>query len=468
MSREPPAANPLGYRPVGRLLIKFAIPTIISFLVSALYNIVDQVFIGQGVGMLGNAATNVAFPLTTISTSMALLLGIGTATNFNLNLGAGNREKAARILGSGLSSLALAGITLGVVVLVFLHPLLLAFGATEQVLPYAESYTGITAFGLPLTVFATGGSHMIRADGSPAYSMLCMVSGAVVNTICDPLFIFVFGMGIAGAALATVLGQLLSALLVLRYAFRFRSVTLTRAHLRPSGAMIRVIAALGVSPCINQLAMTVSQITMNNTLTHYGALSVYGSDIPLACVGVITKVNTLFMSFILGFSQGSQPIVSFNYGARNYGRVRRAYLTALCAASVFAAAAFLSFQIFPRQITALFGDGSDAYFQFAVRFFRTFLLMAFTNAVQPVSSQFFTAIGKAKLGVAVSLTRQILFLVPLVLILPLFFGIDGVMYAGPIADGVAAALALVLAYFQIRRLRELEHTVPPLEHPPVS
>ena len=455
LQETPAAANPLGVQPIGRLLTKFAVPSIVSFLVSALYNIVDQIFIGQGVGTIGNAATNVAFPLTTISVATALLFGIGTAANFNLSLGAGDRERATRILGTGLSCLVLFGLALGAVVLIFLRPLLAAFGATAENYSYAQTYAGITAFGLPLVVFSSGSSHLIRADGSPRYSMLCMVSGAIVNTILDPLFIFGFDMGIAGAALATVLGQLLSALLALRYAFHYRTVRLTRQHLRPGGALIRRIASLGPAPCFNQLAMTAAQIAMNNTLKHYGALSVYGSDIPLACVGVITKVNMLFLGFVLGISQGAQPIISFNYGARQYERVRRTYRTALCVASVFSVIAFLCFQIFPYQITALFGQGSETYFAFSVKFFRIFLLMAFTNAVNPISSNFFTAIGKAKLGVLVSLTRQVIFLIPLVLIFPIFWGVEGVMYAGPIADGVSAALAFLLALRELRRIRAL-------------
>lgn len=462
MPQSVPAASPLGSQPIGGLLARFAIPSIISFLVSALYNIVDQIFIGQGVGMLGNAATNVAFPLTTISVSLALLFGVGTAANFNLSMGAGDQEKAARILGTGVACLAISGLALGAVVLLFLHPLLRAFGATGDVLPYAQTYTAITAFGLPLVVFTSGSSHLIRADGSPTYSMLCMVSGAVVNTILDPLFIFRFDMGIRGAALATVLGQLLSAVLAIRYTFRYKTVRLTRRHLRLSRSVVQSIAALGTASCFNQLAMTAAQIAMNNTLTYYGSRSAYGSDIPLACVGVIMKVNMLFLSFILGISQGAQPIVSFNYGARQYRRVRKTYLTALAAASVFSLAAFLSFQIFPRQITALFGDGSEAYFAFSVRFFRTFLFMTIANSLNPVSSNFFTAIGKAKLGVWVSLTRQVLFLIPLVLLFPLIWGVEGVMYAGPIADGASALVAALLAVRELRRMKALPESAPAL------
>ncbi len=438
--------NPLWYEPIGKLLLRFAVPSIISFLVSALYNIVDQIFIGQGVGMLGNAATNVAFPLTTISTSIALLIGVGAASNFNLEQGRGNRERAGQIAGSGIAMLALFGIALAAAVLLFVGLVAyFLFGATEEVLPYAQSYTGITAFGIPLLIFTTGGSHMIRADGSPRYAMYCMLSGALLNTALDPLLIFTFQMGIAGAALATVLGQAVSAGMAISYFPRFRSVRITWRLLRPRGDCMRAIAALGAAACFNQLAMTLVQITMNNTLTFYGALSDYGQNIPLACVGVISKVNVVLMAFIIGTAQGCQPICGFNYGAKNYPRVKKTYLTAAAVVTAISTAAFLCFQIFPRQIVAIFGEGSEAYFHFAERYFRIYMMLVFLNGIQPLTANFFTSIGKAKMGILMSMTRQILFLLPLIVIFPRFFGIDGVMYAGPIADGVAALLSAFLA-----------------------
>lgn len=301
--------NPLGSLPINTLLPKFAIPSIVAYLVTSLYNIVDQIFIGQGVGYLGNAATNVAFPFTTVSTAIALMMGIGTAANFNLNLGAGNEERARRVAGTGLSCLALFSLTLGLIALFFRGPLLNLFGATPEVLPYAMIYTGITAFGLPMVTFTTGASSLVRADGSPTYSMLCTLSGAVLNTILDPVFIFGLDMGVAGGALATVLGQALSLVMVLYYLFRtrIRTIRLTAASLHPSGALLRAICSLGVSPFLNQMAMFLVQITLNNTLTYYGALSHYGEDIPLACVGVISKVNILMLGFTLGISQAASP-----------------------------------------------------------------------------------------------------------------------------------------------------------------
>lgn len=448
--------NPLATERIGKLIAKFAIPAVISMLVSSLYNIVDQIFIGQGVGMLGNAATNIAFPVSIICTATALMLGIGSASNYNLESGAGEKEKASRIAGTGLSMLVICGIVIAAVVLLFLDPLLEVFGVTPEVLPYAQDYTGITAYGIPFLILTTGGNHLIRADRSPTYSMTCMLTGAILNTILDPLFIFGFHLGIKGAAWATVIGQVVSGILVVLYFSRFRKMELSWEMLRPRGYLLKTIASLGMASCINQIAMAAVQITMNNTLRHYGAASVYGTDIPLACVGVISKVNMVFMAICIGTSQGCQPIWGFNYGAGRYARVRetygKAFRISLAVGSVF----FLCFQIFPRQLVGIFGTGSEEYFHFAERYFRIFMLMTFINGIQPMSSGFFTSIGKAKLGIVVSLTRQVIFLLPLILIFPVFMGIDGVMYAGPIADGAAALAAICCAVREIQKMRNME------------
>lgn len=448
--------NPLGYEKIPRLLVRFAVPSIVSGVVSATYNIVDQIFIGQGVGMLGNAATNVAFPLTTVCIATALLLGVGSASGFNLALGAGRRDEAGGIVGTGLSMLALCGLAVGTLTLLLLRPLMLAFGASQAVLPYALSYTGITAFGMPLLIFSTGASNLIRSDGSPTYSMLCILSGAILNTVLDPIFIFALGMGIEGAALATVLGQALSAVMALAYFFRFKTLRLTRALLRPRAAVVRRIASLGAAACFNQLSLMVVQIVLNNSLTHYGAQSHYGSEIPLAVVGIISKVNFIFMAVIIGIAQGNQPIVGFNYGAKKYSRVRSAYRLAAVAGLCVSTLGFILFQLFPTQIVGIFGEGSPEYFQFAERYFRVFMLCFFAIGLQPVTSNFFTSIGKAKMGILLSLTRQIIVLLPLILIFPLFFGVDGLMYAGPFSDGISAVLAILLAAREFRAMKALE------------
>lgn len=448
--------NPLATEKIGKLIAKFAIPAIISMLVSSLYNIVDQIFIGQGVGMLGNAATNIAFPISIICTATALLLGIGSASNYNLESGAGNQEKACGIVGTGLTMLVVCGMVIAGIVLLFLDPLLQIFGVTPEVLPYAQDYTGITAWGIPFLILTTGGNHLIRADRSPTYSMTCMLTGAIINTILDPLFIFGFHLGIQGAAWATVIGQVISGFLVVLYFLKFRKLKLEKAMLMPKGGYMRAIASLGVASCINQISMAAVQITMNNTLRHYGAASMYGTDIPLACVGVISKVNMVFMAICIGISQGCQPIWGYNYGAGAYARVREAYYKAFRISMMIGIVFFLCFQIAPRQLVSIFGTGSEEYFHFAERYFRIFMFMTFMNGIQPMSSGFFTSIGKARLGIVVSLTRQVIFLLPLILIFPVFMGIDGVMFAGPIADGAAALVAVVCAVREIRLMKQME------------
>ena len=446
--------NPLGAAPVGGLILKFAIPAIISMLVSAMYNIVDQIFIGQGVGMLGNAATNVAFPVTTIATALALLLGIGGASNYNLEMGAGREQRASSIAGTALSTLVITGAVLALVVLLFLRPLLGLFGATTDVMPYAVDYLGITAVGLPFYVLSIGGNHIVRADRSPTYSMTCVLTGAVINTILDPLFIFGFGWGIKGAAWATVIGQVVSGILVIIYFGKFRKMYLEIRMLKPSSECLKAIISLGMASCINQIAMAIVQIVMNNILRYYGGLSVYGSDIPIACVGVISKVNQVFMAICIGISQGCQPIWGFNYGAKKYDRVRLAYRYSVTACTAIATVFFLCFQLFPHQIVSIFGTGSDLYFQFAERYLKIFMFMTFANGIQPMSSGFFTSIGKAKLGIVMSLTRQVLFLLPLIIVFSLIMGIDGVMYAGPIADAAAFVLAILFARRELGAMKE--------------
>lgn len=406
--------------------------------------------------MLGNAATNIAFPLSTTCTAIALLLGIGGASNYSLKLGAGEKEEAARYSGNALTLITIFGVALFVVVELFLTPMLKGFGATKDVLPYAETYTRITAIGFPFLIANTAISKQILADGSPRYSMMSMLVGAVINTILDPILIFGFGMGMAGAALATITGQIISFSISLRYVFHFKNIRLTKDSFRLGGRYVKNIGALGASACFNQIAMTIVQIVMNNVLSYYGAKSMYGGEIPLACAGIITKVNMVFMAIIIGISQGTQPIVGFNYGAKKYGRVRKTYLLAVGAATVLSFVAFICFQVFPRQIISIFGAGSELYFRFSERYFRIYMFLTVVNGIQPVTSNFFTSIGKSTLGIFMSLTRQILFLLPLIIIFPLIMGIDGVMYAGPIAD---AAAAIVCGYFMIRELKELTHKI---------
>lgn len=446
--------NPLGVQPVNRLLSQFAIPSIISMLVGSLYNIVDQFFIGQRVGELGNAATNIAFPLSTSCLALALLIGIGGSSAFNLAMGSGHEKRAVNIMGNAVVLLAGSGLVLSIITLLFLKPLLLFFGSPKTVLPYAMEYTKITAFGFPFLLLSTGGGHLIRADGRPRITMLCNLVGAVLNTILDALFVFGLNLGMSGAALATIIGQIVSGVLAIGYLMHGKTVTIRRENLRIKWENVTRIASLGMAPCSNQVAMMVVQIIMNQSLKHYGSHSIYGENIPIACAGIITKVNMIFMSFVIGLSQGLQPIASFNYGAGKKGRVKEAYIKAISIGAVLAVIAFLMFQFFPRQIISIFGDGSELYYQFAIRYFHVFLFFTFVNFMQPITSNFFTAIGKPKVGSFLALTRQILFLLPLILLLPLFLEIDGIMYAGPVADCLAAVVCFIMVYRELRNFNQ--------------
>lgn len=448
--------NPLAFESTGRLIAKYSVPSVIAMLVSSLYNIVDQIFIGQGVGMLGNAATNVAFPFVNICIALSLLIGIGGASNFNLNMGRGENEKAKSFAGTSISLLILSGLALSIFSLLFLKPILIAFGSTKQVFPYALTYTRITALGFPFLIATNGFCNLIRSDGSPRYSMVVMVTGAVINTCLDPLFIFGFHWGIAGGAAATVIGQIVSCVMAAVYLTRFRTMKLTKDCLKINADNLKAIVSIGIASFFNQIAMMAVQIALNNTLAYYGALSSYGSDIPLACAGVIIKVNAFVMAFAIGIAQGCQPILGFNYGAQLYGRVRDTLKKEIITVTAIFSAAFICFQLIPRQIVSIFGKGSAAYFHFAERYFRIYLFMVFINGLQPIVSNFFSSIGKAWKGIFLSLTRQILFLLPLILLLPIFLGIDGVMYAGPIADGIAAVTAFFLGRHEFIQMQKLE------------
>lgn len=448
--------NPLGYQPIHILLRKFAIPSIIAMVVSALYNIVDQIFIGHGVGYLGNAATNVSFPLTTICLAFALTIGIGSATRYSLSLGRGDRNAAAETVGTGLAMMLVAGIVYTILVELFLHPLMLAFGAQSDIMTYALSYSGITALGMPFVIVNIGLSHMARADGSPKFSMNCMMLGAAINTILDPIFIFIFHMGVAGAAIATIISQIISCFAALSYLKLFKQISFKPSLIRLRPSVAKSIAALGMSNGLNQIAMTFVQIILNNSLTYYGASSIFGASIPLAACGVVMKTNAILFSVIIGISQGCLPILGFNYGARQYDRVIGTFTLAVKWNLIISTIAFLGFQLFPSHILALFGTGDKLYMEFAVLFMRIFLLMIIVNGVQMLSANLFSAIGKPMKGLALSLTRQVIFLIPLLLILPHIWGIYGVLYAAPVADFLSFCLTTFMVWREIRLMHRME------------
>ena len=443
--------NPLETESIGKLILKYSLPAITSSLVSSVYNIVDQIFVGNKIGELGNAATNVAFPLVMIVTTLAMTFGAGSSASFSLYLGRKKEEKAKAIVGNGMTLMIFFGIFVAVISQLFLRSILTAFGGRAQTLEYAVEYTHILAFGFPCAILGTGASQLIRADGSPKYAMFSTLSGAVLNCILDPILIFGLDMGMSGAALATVTGQFISAILILSYFTRFKSFQLKWRSFIPQLKSIARIFQLGVAAGANQLAVTLVQIVMNNTLGHYGELSQYGRDIPLACVGIISKVSSIFNGIIFGVSQSTQPILGYNYGAGNYARVKSTFKRAALIVTGISCTAFLCFQLFPRQIISVFGSGDALYYEFALRYFHIFLFCIFIVGAQILSAQFFPSIGKGGIGTVVSLSRQVFFLLPLVIVFPLLWGIDGVLWAGPIADGLSGILALLLVRREMKK-----------------
>lgn len=446
--------NPIGFEKEGKLLSKFAIPSCVALVVSALYNIVDQIFIGQYVGYLGNAATNVSFPFVTICLSLALLIGIGAASRFSLFLGAGRNENARSVVGNSVVILFIMGILLTLVTQTFLKQFLFAFGATSDVMPYALTYAGICAWGYTFVMLQTSICALARADGSPQFSMLAIVLGAVVNTILDPIFIKVMGMGIAGAAIATVIGQFVSFVTAFSYLWRFKSINLKLKDFRFDLKETLRTASLGVSSFSNQVNITFLQIVMNNSIKYYGAASIYGAEIPLAASGIVFKCNAILVSIVVGISQGAQAIIGFNYGAEKYNRVKRTLMLAVSAGFVTCFIGFLAFQLIPDKILSIFGDGDERYFQFAIYFMRVYLFTVPFMGIQIICSNYFAAVGKPLIGLFLAMTRTVIFLIPLLLIFPLFWGIDGILYTAPVADTMALIVTSTMIIREIKRLHK--------------
>ena len=448
-----------GTEPVGKLLVSLAVPAIIANLVNALYNVVDQIFIGQKIGFLGNAATNVAFPLTTICLAIGLMTGVGAATNFNLELGRKRPKRAKSVAGTAATMLLLSGIILCILINIFLRPMLTAFGATDQIFDYAIEYTQITSLGIPFLLFSIGANPMVRADGNSFYSMLAIVIGAITNTILDPLFMFGFNMGIDGAAWATVIGQFISAIMLGLYFFRFKSVKFELKDFKIKIREIWILFMLGTSPLIFQCSALIVQIVTNNLLKIYGAKSIYGSEIPIAVAGIVMKINVIFIAILLGLTQGAQPIAGFNYGAKKFARVREILKLSLKVAFIISLVAFAIAELFPVQIISVFGNGSKLYFQYGTKYMRVFLFFIFLNGIQGAITMFLTSIGRASKGAFLSLVRQIISLLPLLIILPYFMGIDGIMFAFPIADFIAFVVSVIVLKGEMKSIPKVNQDV---------
>lgn len=438
----PQKQSPFATEPVGRLILRFAVPSVIALLVNSLYNIVDQIFIGWGVGYLGNGATNVVFPITIIALALAMMIGNGGAAYLSLKLGERQISAAEKGVGNAVTLVTVVSILLALIFLIWIDPILSLFGATDVLRPYALEYGYIIGIGLPFMMISAAINSMICADGSPKYAMFSMVIGAIINVILDPVFIFVFHMGVQGAAIATIIGQIASFAVSVVYMPRFKTVRSKSDAFRLNGNTCGNIITFGLSSFITQFAITIVMALTNNLLSFYGAASPYGAEIPLTATGIVMKVNQIMIAILLGIATGTQPIIGFNYGARNYKRVRKALEISLIASEVVSIAAFFIFQFAPMSVISLFGTEDALYNTFATMAFRIFLLLCPLTGFQTIAAVYLQAVGKPVKSAILSLARQIIFFIPTALILPKFLGVTGVLWTGPVADGLAFILSL--------------------------
>ena len=446
--------NILGTEKIGNLIRKFSIPCVISMLVNSLYNIVDQIFIGQGVGMLGNGATNVVFPLSILALAFSLMFGDGASAYLSLKLGEKKKDEAAKGVVNGVILTMIFSLLLTSIALIFLPQLLNVFGCTDDLRPYAMGYGRIISIGLPFVMIGTTLNSIIRSDGSPKYSMASMVLGAVLNIALDPLFIFVLHMGVEGAALATIISQFASFVLNIAYIKRFKSITINRKSVKLEISVVKKVVLLGISSFITQMSFVFLTIVANNLLGKYGAESKFGPNIPITVLGIVMKVGQILNSIVLGIAVGSQPIWGYNYGAKKFDRVKQTLKIVLKISIVIMIIAFILFQTIPDKLILLFGNGDSNYIEFACLTFRIYLLLCVCTGVQLPAGIFFQAIGKSSKSAILSLSRQIAFLIPAMFILGKIFGLMGLLYAGAVADGLSFILATTLLIIEIKNLNK--------------
>ena len=454
--------NILGYEKIGKLIKKFSIPCIISLLVNSIYNIVDQIFIGWGVGYIGNGATNVVFPITMLCLAFALMFGDGSSAYLSLKLGEKNKKEASKGVLNGILISVIVAVLLCAIIIGFLPQILNLFGCTEALRNDAMGYGFFVALGLPFMMIGTTLNSIIRADGSPKYSMASMVTGAILNIILDPIFIFVFKMGVEGAAIATTISQFVTFAMNVAYLRRLKTIKITKKDIRLKPSVVLKVSMLGISSFITQMSIVLVIAFENNLLGKYGAESEFGSEIPITVLGIVMKISQILNSIIIGIAVGAQPILGYNYGAQNYDRVRKALKYVLGLSLIVSTIAFLLFQLIPDKLILIFGSGNELYIEFACYAFRTYLMLCICNGIQIPAGIFFQAIGKGVKSAVISLSRQILFLIPAMVIFGATFGIHGILYAGPLADGLAFVVASVLLILQVRKLKNVENSNKPL------
>lgn len=443
-------ANILGYEKVGKLLKIYAIPSIISMLVNALYNIVDQVFIGQGIGYLGTGATNIIFPITIVFAAFALMFGDGSSAYMSLMLGANKKDDAAKGVANGIILSIISSLLFTTVVLIFFPQLLNLFGCTSEFEPFAKDYGYIIAIGLPFMTICATLNSIIRADGSPKFAMASMLIGSILNVILDPIFIFAFDLGVKGAAIATVISQIVSFILNVIRLRKLKNIKLKK-NFKFNFFVAAKVTMLGASSFITQIFAAIIMGMQNNLLKKYGALSDYGSEIPISVIGIVVKVAEILNSVVLGLAVGSQPIIGYNYGARKFDRVKNTLKTAIITGLIISAAAFVLFQAIPDKIILLFGgEGDSNYIEFAKIAFRIYTLLIIGTSVQTPIGIFLQAIGKGGKSSLLSLSKQAIFPILGMLLMGNIFGLVGVISARPIADGLSFLLSIVLLISELR------------------
>ena len=433
-------AERLGQERILPLLISFSIPAIVGMLVQALYNVVDRIFVGNGVGPLGLAGLSVVFPVMLVQMAFAMLIGLGATALISIRLGEERQAEAERIMSNAFGMLVLISLGLTVLGMAFLDPLIRLLGASEAILPYARDYLSIILYGSVFQSISFGLNHMIRAQGNPKMAMATMLIGAITNTILDPIFIFVLGWGVKGAALATVLSQVISSIWVLSFFLRGKSqlhLNVRSAH-KIQWSVVLQIMAIGFAPFAMQLAASLQNLVLNQSLAHYGG------DLAISAMGIVFSVNTLFLMPIFGINQGSQPIIGFNYGAKKYDRVKEAFVYAAIGATSLVTLGFLATRLIPGPLVSLFGRQDAELVTLGVRTMKTVMMVLPIVGLQIVGTNFFQALGKPKKAAFLSLSRQVLLLIPLLLILPRIWGLTGVFLAYPVADIGATIVTLLL------------------------
>ena len=447
--------SPLETEPLSKLLLRYSVPTTLTLMVNYLYNVVDQIFIGHGAEITGMAAVNVAFPVSILVNAVSLLLGDGCAANVSLCLGRKDQKTADRIFGHAVTWIITSGIVMALVGGIFTPQIVKLFGSTGTAYAEAAAYLRVIAWGIPFQLICPAFTAMIRADGSPKYTMKCMMTGAVINLILDPVFIFGLNMGVVGAGIATVIGEVAAGVLCLLYLRRLQTVHLTREALRPTWVLTQRILKLGFPSLLTQSLTALVQIVLNNLMRVYGAASIYGSDIALSVYGMMMKVYQIAHSMFVGVSSAIQPINGYNFGAKNYDRVRKTYRMATGIALAISGLWWLIYLLLPRQIAALFVSDNPLYLDCAAHCFRLYMMAFFLYGMHMTTASFFQGIGKPSHSLLIPLMRQGVLLIPLALLLSRHWGLDGALFAVPIADVLTCLLCVFLAWSEFRKWKKL-------------